>query len=1048
MALWLGCTVPIDTPGLVAEGEGSEGEGSEGEGSEGEGGEGSEGERNTDLRISTHSIVPFFPQPADGVSATRLTVLLRDGGAIAAGVAMHVDSLPPGLVANAVTDGSGRATFSITSTAPAVFDIQVVTDDDSLVTHDPITLEFLVCHSLADEYASVVYPEVFQQCIGCHNEFGFAARERRQGGNAYVLPFPGEPGWAETSVQVLQSYVSMVGVDQQVAANALSDTFAPLVELADLGISVDDDTPIHRLVTNAAFGHTSASLVDPVQETTTFRRLASFVHRLRTTDTCGPANAEPFASISDQSVLSSPSEAFLAANRLFGEVPSRAAVDAVATEAMLTMAVTELVGSNAAQSFLLRHWNDWLLLRSVGVLFNIMPSNQLRRLYLSSSCNAPPANADDGFQCCRNDPTIAAEDSVRARICAERFKLADRGIREEPLQLLLDLYRSDRPFQEMLTADYTMHNRDLAESYGLLSPVDHRTLLAPNEGSFNDDETDDATEFRRVRVPSSGFGATTTANPSNLTPDHHGILALAATVNRFTTTVSNKRRGRASSLLMTRFLDVPVLRLAPISPPPPGGSDDVDAQIRYEQPCVVCHAVIDPVAVGLTAFDNKQTMFTRPRCAPAMPVGGLGYDEQGLVRRFLNPDDDVPGAVEDDGCPLDLLGRGVLDEAAPLRFDRVADRFANHPRLDVGVVVNLALAVFQQPRFYPPQRGELNFNAKALAFVTQERAIEDAVGVYRANGKSLRSAFVSLLLSPTFRAIAQPGANEDTIAAAELLGIGGHLSTPEALNARIQAVTGMLWTTNRTVAGVPVLTTPAQYPVLFGGIDSNGIVVRSNDVLPVRTNILRRLGNEVAYALVTQDFSYLDPTERRLFGGVELTDRPFVAGSEVSDEVSSSLIRAQMALLHEHLHGHVATDDDIEEAFGLFTDTLRLLDTEVIPTQCDDIISLCPQDHRCVSDRCQLDAARTLDYFDRHVFLGANSAVEDCPALGPSPSCVADEDCAPGPAPNRRITSCVAGQCQCDSSTRVSIRTDPHNTVRTWMAVLSFMLSDARFSLE
>lgn len=145
-----------------------------------------------------------------------------------------------------------------------------------------------------------------------------------------------------------------------------------------------------------------------------------------------------------------------------------------------------------------------------------------------------------------------------------------RSVGEEPLRLMAHVAAGDRPFSEIVTADYTLANETLAA----LWPLDYP------EG---------ATGWQVARYTDDRPAA--------------GVLSTNGLWWRYTTNQSNANRGRAAAiarlLLCFDYLARPVSF--------EGGDRVLDAAgtaaATQEDPsCVTCHASLDPMAASLFGF--------------------------------------------------------------------------------------------------------------------------------------------------------------------------------------------------------------------------------------------------------------------------------------------------------------------------------------------------------------------------------------------------------------------------------------------------------------
>lgn len=139
---------------------------------------------------------------------------------------------------------------------------------------------------------------------------------------------------------------------------------------------------------------------------------------------------------------------------------------------------------------------------------------------------------------------------------------ANRAIMEAPLRLIEHVVMNDRPYREVVTADYTLADPAVAGAWGL----DH-----------------------------SGEGWQVVDPPSDL--GNAGILADSWFFSIHGTTISNAARGRANAvsraLLCHDFLDRDIEIDASVNLADP---NEVAEAVQQNPTCVACHQQLDPLA--------------------------------------------------------------------------------------------------------------------------------------------------------------------------------------------------------------------------------------------------------------------------------------------------------------------------------------------------------------------------------------------------------------------------------------------------------------------
>ena len=173
------------------------------------------------------------------------------------------------------------------------------------------------------------------------------------------------------------------------------------------------------------------------------------------------------------------------------------------------------------------------------------------------------------------------------------------GARRAPLELIAHVVENDRPYTEILTANYIMANPWSAQAYGAST-------------RFRDPE--DVHEFRRSRIESyyrhgegheseydPAVGGVRIIDPGPLGTNypHAGILNTNAFLLRYPTTATNRNRAR-SRWTYYHFLGLDIEKSASRTTDPDALADTNNPTLRNPA-CTVCHTVLDPVA---GAFQN------------------------------------------------------------------------------------------------------------------------------------------------------------------------------------------------------------------------------------------------------------------------------------------------------------------------------------------------------------------------------------------------------------------------------------------------------------
>ena len=179
------------------------------------------------------------------------------------------------------------------------------------------------------------------------------------------------------------------------------------------------------------------------------------------------------------------------------------------------------------------------------------------------------------------------------------YNSVSHGARRAPLELIAYVVENDRPYTEILTADYIMANPMAAKAYGASTEFDDPT---------------DIHEFRPSRIVSyyrigddfrseydREVDAERIVSRGSLSTDypHAGILNTTVFLQRYPTTATNRNRARARWTYY-HFLGLDVEKSASRTTDPEA-LEDTNNPTMHNDACTVCHQVLDPVA---GAFQN------------------------------------------------------------------------------------------------------------------------------------------------------------------------------------------------------------------------------------------------------------------------------------------------------------------------------------------------------------------------------------------------------------------------------------------------------------
>lgn len=441
---------------------------------------------------------------------------------------------------------------------------------------------------------------------------------------------------------------------------------------------------------------------------------------------------------------------------------------------------------------------------------------------------------------------------------------AARAFAREPLNIVAYVVKNDKPITEILTAPYVVANPFSGPVYGVTGFTDPE----------NENELKEAvlTTYDGTPVP------------------HAGILTTSAFLNRWPTTPTNRSRGRARQVFKS-FLAFNVLKISE-RPVDPSKGSLVDNPTMNDVNCNVCHKVIDPLAGQFR-----------------------GWAEQGDYTKFY-PD----SQWHSDMVPAGFNGQDMPAAQYNYGLQWGAQQMVDDPRFAIAMVHTVYTGIIgKEPLPYPTDSEAADFRDKLVAWDVQDAFFNETVAKLVAGDYNLKVAVKAIIESPYYRAISAANASD-----AELADLGsGRLLTPEMMNRKIRAITGIYWgyfDNNGNRRDMLHRETGENYFNLYGGMDSLNVVKHLEQPNGTLAAVSARMANELSCDLTAWDFTKEAGT-RRFFPLVDPTIVPESAGNEVPASVT--LIKQNIAFLHHLILGEELKEDDaeVQRTYNLFLDT-------------------------------------------------------------------------------------------------------------------------------
>jgi len=464
----------------------------------------------------------------------------------------------------------------------------------------------------------------------------------------------------------------------------------------------------------------------------------------------------------------------------------------------------------------------------------------------------------------KHDFSHINEKRARQEALWDMARVYRKAIRSEPLELIAHVVRNDRPFTEIMTADYMMVSPYSARGYGIFEQVKDR---------FKD--TDNPFEYVPAKLPALKNKQGNTQESKTGFYPHAGLFSMFHYLRRYPTTETNRNRLRAR-MYYQHFLGINIMELADQV------ADAAAIDVKYETPwmeaadCVVCHRTIDPVAGLFQDFYNED--------------GHYGPRKDGWFQDMF-----VPG----------LEGVDLPREDKWRSLQWLAERTSKDSRFAVAMTEHVWYVLSGRMALRSPQDIEDPlFTPRRRAYKMQRQEIAEVSKRFSKANFNLKLVFKELARSPFYRADGLKAGVEHPHRKAELHDLGvTRLLAPEQLERKIEALFGERWG-----------KVEKEMKILYGGINSQTVTERLTEPSGAMGAIQRIMANDVSCQHVTPDFARVS-SKRLLFPQIE---KDVVPGLNPANDLK---IRKAIVHLRSHLlDRHEPIDHpEVERTFKLFS---------------------------------------------------------------------------------------------------------------------------------
>ncbi len=649
-----------------------------------------------------------------------------------------------------------------------------------------------------------------------------------------------------------------------------------------------------QYILNKAQGaaHGGGAVIEPFSSD--YKLLADFLQALALGTTCSSSslkkqagNSNPDALWSGINTLSTPQLYRKAAVVLSRRVPTAEENDRLSRgDITLAAAIDELMSGQGFHDFLVTGANDQLLtdaftngLFPIQLFSNWWPGNGTTKLALFENLE-------------RNEELYKNNEQWKL------WQAQNYGLSRAPVELIAHVVENDKPYTEILTANYTMVtpltadllNAELGDSWeqsvvynGEYSEFHKEFKPAKNFGTFNSEPG------AEVCIPVQGGDC----YPSTWEPfewPHAGVLNTMAFLQRYPTTETNRNRARARWTYKF-FLGLDIEASAARTTDAVALADKNNPTL-LNPACTVCHQTLDPVAGAFQNY-NETGIFRISGFTDSLPYG---YK--------LDPES---GYVNGDTWYSDMRTPGMNGQSAPDASNSLqwlAQQIVADPRFPVATVEFWWPTVMGQAVLKAPEDPQLpNYNEELEAFSLQRYEVNKLAGAFVQNQFKLKALLREMVLSPWF-ASGEVVSQNATLFSVAKLGTR-RLLTPEELDSKTKSLFGFkVWEQGRQNILPETITYVSDWVnIALGGIDSYQVKSRAREVSSLSLVAFEQHASGVA-CVVSEIEAETVNGQRQYLNTFDFSSTP----------TDSEELRAVLVNLYSRLHGRSVAEDsgDVE----------------------------------------------------------------------------------------------------------------------------------------